>query len=85
MQSIFAFGTSINSYLVMVVGRIVYGFGGESLCVAAQTMLADWFMGKEMAMAMGINLSVSRVGSVVNDQTSVAFYKMVGLSGAQLT
>ena len=53
--------------------------------MAAQTMLADWFMGKEMAMAMGINLSVSRVGSVVNDQTSVAFYKMVGLSGAQLT
>jgi hypothetical protein len=31
-------------------------------------------------MAMGINLSVSRLGSVVNDQTSVAFYKATGLS-----
>jgi len=32
-----------------------------------------------MAMAMGINLSVSRLGSVVNDQTSVIFYKLAGL------
>ena len=63
-QAIFAFATTINSYTVMLVGRAVYGFGGESLCVAAQTMLADWFMGQEMAMAMGINLSVSRLGSV---------------------
>jgi len=47
-QAIFAFATSINSYPIMLVGRAVYGFGGESLCVAAQTMLADWFMGQEM-------------------------------------
>jgi len=80
-QVIFAFGASLNSFYVMIIGRIVYGFGGESLCVAAQTLLADWFLGKEMAMAMGINLSVSRVGSVINDQTSVIFYKAVGLPG----
>jgi MFS family permease len=79
-QSIFAFGANLNSYPVMLVGRVFYGFGGESLCVAAQTMLAEWFMGQEMAMAMGINLSVSRLGSVVNDQTSVAFYKATGLA-----
>jgi len=51
-QAVFAFGTSIDSYFVMILGRIFYGFGGESLCVAAQTMLAEWFMGMEMAMAM---------------------------------
>lgn len=80
-QAIFALGTSIDSYAIMLLGRVFYGFGGESLCVAAQTMLAEWFMGREMALAMGINLSVSRLGSVVNDQTSVAFYKRVGLAG----
>jgi len=45
-QSLFAFGATLNNYYVMIAGRIVYGFGGESLCVAAQTMLADWFMGE---------------------------------------
>merc|ERR1711935_50552 len=58
-QAIFAFGSSMDSgrgngaFLVMVLGRAVYGLGGESLCVCAQTLLAEWFMGKEMALAMG--------------------------------
>ena len=88
-QTLFALGASIShgrgggAYGVMILGRFVYGLGGESLCVAAQTLLAEWFMGKEMALAMGINLSVSRLGSVVNDQTSVALYTaMDGIAGA---
>jgi hypothetical protein len=29
----------------MFVGRIIYGFGGESLGVANSSILADWFLG----------------------------------------
>lgn len=29
-------------------------------------MVSKWFKGKELAMALGLNISVSRLGSVVN-------------------
>eukprot|EP00658_Telonema_sp_P-2_P039324 TRINITY_DN2813_c0_g2_i3.p1 TRINITY_DN2813_c0_g2~~TRINITY_DN2813_c0_g2_i3.p1 ORF type:complete len:363 (+),score=97.69 TRINITY_DN2813_c0_g2_i3:59-1147(+) len=77
-QTVFALGSSMGGtggFGVMIFGRFIYGLGGESLCVCAQTLLAEWFMGKEMALAMGINLSVSRAGSAVNDKTSIALYK----------
>jgi MFS family permease len=31
-QVIFAFGVSIKSWPVVFLGRLVFGFGGESLC-----------------------------------------------------
>ena len=37
----------------MLAGRVVFGFGGESMTVGASTLLADWFRGKEMAFVMG--------------------------------
>eukprot|EP01083_Nonionella_stella_P221463 791175_1 len=42
-QALFAFAASINSYPLMLIGRIVYGFGGESLCVAESALLAIYF------------------------------------------
>lgn len=44
-QIIFAFGLSIKSWPVMFIGRIIYGFGGESLGVANSALLSDWFKG----------------------------------------
>lgn len=43
-----------------------YSLGGESLSVAQSTYVAKWFKGNELAMAFGITLSSSRVGSAVN-------------------
>ena len=34
--------------------------------------MAEWFKGKEIAFAMGLNLSLARLGSVVNDVVSPA-------------
>lgn len=34
----------------MVVGRIFFGFGGESQSVAQSTLTALWFQDKELAM-----------------------------------
>eukprot|EP01006_Ploeotia_vitrea_P006478 TRINITY_DN13244_c0_g1_i1.p1 TRINITY_DN13244_c0_g1~~TRINITY_DN13244_c0_g1_i1.p1 ORF type:complete len:521 (+),score=265.98 TRINITY_DN13244_c0_g1_i1:51-1565(+) len=73
-QFVFAFSASIRSFPLALVGRTIFGFGGESLCVAQSTLLALWFRGKEMAFAMGLNLSIARLGSVVNDQVSPAIY-----------
>jgi MFS family permease len=42
---IFCFGISIKSWPVMFIGRLVFGFGGESFTVANSALLADWFKG----------------------------------------
>ena len=69
-QCIFALGLSLKSWPVMYVGRVVFGFGGESLSVANSAILADWFEGKELAFAFGLNLSIARLGSVINNLVS---------------
>jgi MFS family permease len=69
-QCIFSLGLSVKSWPVMYVGRIIFGFGGESLSVANSAILADWFEGKELAFAFGLNLSIARLGSVINNLVS---------------
>lgn len=58
----------------MLVGRVVFGLGGESMSVAQSAIVSVWFKGKELAFALGINLSVSRLGSVLNSNTIPALY-----------
>jgi MFS family permease len=58
---------------VILAGRFLLGLGAEPLIVAATTVLAKWFKGKELSFAFGINLSVSRLGSASADwSTSIA-------------
>lgn len=52
-----------NGWIVMVVGRVLLGIGGESLNVIQTAMSAAWFEDTTyMAMAFGLVLSVSRLG-----------------------
>ncbi len=53
----------------MMAGRFVLGVGSEPLIVAVTTALAKWFKGKELSFAMGINLTISRLGSVAADNS----------------
>ncbi|KNE70373.1 hypothetical protein AMAG_14513 [Allomyces macrogynus ATCC 38327] len=53
-----------------IFGRFVFGLGGETLSVAQQHITTKWFRGTELALAVGINLSIARVGSVINDIVS---------------
>jgi MFS family permease len=48
---------------VMAAGRLVFGIGAESLIVAVTTAIAQWFRGKELSFAFGINLTIARLGS----------------------
>ena len=69
-QVIVTIGLSIKSWPVMFLGRVVYGLGGESLGVSNSAVLAGWFKGKELAFAFGLNLSIARLGSVINNVVS---------------
>ena len=52
------------------------------LCSAMSTILAEWFKGKELAFAMGVQLSISRLGSVVNDVLSPIIAEHYGTPSA---
>jgi MFS family permease len=52
------------SVTVLMIGRFIFGAGSEPLVVAQSAILARWFKGKELALAFGIALTVSRLGTV---------------------
>jgi MFS family permease len=65
-------GTSMDNsnpvpFIVALIGRVIFGLGGESLNVCQSTIVSRWFIGQEMSLALGINISVSRLGSVFNN------------------
>ena len=49
---------------VVFVGRFIFGGGAEPLVVAQSAILARWFKGKELALAFGIGLTISRLGTL---------------------
>lgn len=77
-QAIFAFGVSIESYPIALLGRGIFGCGGESQNVAQSAIVSNWFTGKELSMALGMNVSISRLGSVLNDFLEPQLYDATG-------
>jgi len=71
--------TAIGGNLtMMIIGRLLFGLGAESLIVAITTIVARWFKGKELSFAFGLNLTIARLGSfaALNSPTwGVSFYK----------
>jgi len=50
-------------FYIMVIGRLIFGLGAESLIVAITTIIARWFKGKELSFAFGLNLTIARLGT----------------------
>ena len=46
-----------------VVGMGIYGVGAEIAGITATKAIAKWFVGYEMALAMGLQLSLARLGT----------------------
>lgn len=55
----------------MIAGRALLGLGGESLVVAATTVIAQWFKGKELSFAFGVKITIARLASVASDNSPV--------------
>lgn len=70
------------SYDEMLAGRVVFGMGGESMQVAQSSIISLWFKGKELAFALGLNLSIARLGSVINGFIVPSIYDQSGLGMA---
>ena len=58
-----------ESTWMLFAGRFVFGAGSESLVVAQSAIIARWFKGKELALAFGISLTLSRLGTLFSFNT----------------
>jgi MFS family permease len=58
-----------DSFPVMAAGRLVFGLGAESMIVAVTAALGQWFIGKQLGFAFGLNLSLARAGSYAADMS----------------
>jgi MFS family permease len=56
-----------RSFPAMAAGRLVFGLGAESMIVAVTAALGQWFKGKQLAFAFGLNISIARAGSYAAD------------------
>ncbi|CAH1397376.1 unnamed protein product [Nezara viridula] len=65
-QVVVALGSLFDSFPLMIVGRVIFGIGGESLAVAQNYYAVIWFRGRELNMVFGLQLSFARLGSAVN-------------------
>lgn len=69
-QLIFAIGCSTKSVMLMLIGRTVFGFGGESINNTQLSVILQWFAPNEIAFAMGLSVSFAKMGNVLNDVIS---------------
>jgi MFS family permease len=66
-SAVFYIGVVAINYPLLIFARVLFGLGGESLSVAQSAFVARWFKGgRGMALAFGITISFSRVGSSFN-------------------
>ena len=60
----------MNSISIMLIGRVVFGIGGESVTICQAAILVKWFFKSSISLPLGLTLTISRLGSVLNDVLS---------------
>lgn len=70
--------TSNESLTVAYVGCMLFGLGSEIAGVAVTRSIAKWFKGKNMALAMGLQLAIARLGTALAFFLSPILVKMKG-------
>jgi MFS family permease len=58
-----------NPFIVMVLGRFLFGVGAETMIVAVMVALAQWFDGRYLALFFALNISLARLGSYLADRS----------------
>jgi MFS family permease len=67
-----------HSTFELFAGRLIFGAGSESLIVVQSAIISRWFKGKEMALAFGIALTISRVGTLFSFNTEELISRYFG-------
>lgn len=65
-HTLFTIGAFFNSFILMLLGRFIYGIGGECFGVIQNKIISHAFCGKELALSMSVSSAIARTGTVLN-------------------
>jgi nitrate/nitrite transporter NarK len=66
-----SFWPSVSPSLkMMYLGFFIFGLGAETSIVVLSKVIVKWFKGKEIALALGLNLAIGRLGTALALQLS---------------
>ena len=69
---------------VLYIGRFIFGGSSEALVVCQSAIFARWFKGKELALAFGVGLTISRLGTLFSFNTEELIAQYFGTYKAAL-
>ncbi len=67
-----------STFLIMLLGRFIYGLGSESLIITMDKILSRWFKGKELAFAFGLLITIARLGTIAAFNTAANIQEWSG-------
>lgn len=57
--------TMSRSVLFASIGFAIFGIGVEAIGITATKSIVKWFKGKEVALALGMNVATARIGTLI--------------------
>lgn len=75
-QILIFLGGITTTFPLFLVGRVLFGIGSESLNVTQTTIIAHWFEGSGVSFAIGLNIAIARIGSVISSALTPRFYSL---------
>ena len=67
-----------SQVLVASLGYALFGVGVETAGITVSKIIVKWFKGKELALAMGLEMATARLGTMLALQTSAPIAKALG-------
>lgn len=71
-------GTYHTQVLWAVLGFAIYGVGCEIAGITVSKVIVKWFTGHELALAMGLQVALARIGTAATLAVSLPFAKSMG-------
>jgi len=75
-QLLVMLGGIYMEYWLLLLGRVFFGFGGETVIVAQSTIVSKWFANQDLAFALAINHAVAMISGTLNAAITPNLYEV---------
>ena len=77
---IITIGAFYQNFVIMVIGRTIFGVGSEFTFIVVPVLVTKWFAGREVAQALGISQCFPFIISASTGYIIPSFYEIFGLA-----